>query len=309
MTITRHAERALKLIRIRADKQRVTEEHRALEVEGATKEFSTIRKGYDPAEVEKYLAEYDDAFRDLEEYAARLKRELREAKLEIARLHSAEQDSIDNAMRAVFDAKDRIIQGAMDRARLIEEQARSRAGLDRESQTAVDAAEPVAQPTPVQSPEPGAGQEGDELLSDLTEMVGEPPSVMVQPTDVLQQMLQEAESIRNRLDDGLAAAFDQMEQMQRDAELRAAHLLSEARREASTLRASASSETSIEVSLTDDAPPVKRPSRYSRNSAGLPRIGDEEGDSVLAKMNSLRTKMRKEEDGTDDDAVATDVAG
>lgn len=273
----------------------MTEEHRAPDEDGATNEFSTVRKGYDPAEVEKYLAEYDEAFRDLEEYAARLKRELHDAKLEIARLHAAEQDSIDAAMLAVFDAKDRIIQGAQERARQIEETARARAGTPHEPEPEVAV------------PEAAIDESAGEPPSDSDEPVAGPPSVVAQPTDVLQQMLQEAESIRNRLDDGLAAAFDQMDQMQRDAELRAAALLADARREASRIAAvgSASTEPTIAVSLTDRATSSVRPSRYSRNSARLPRIGDEDGSSIMASMNSLRTRMREGEDAAEDGPVPT----
>ena len=284
------------------DRHYVTDEHRAPEELGARKEFSIVRKGFDPAEVETYLAEYDDAFRDLEEYAARLKRELNEARLEIGRLEAAEQDSIDNAMLAVFAAKDRIIQGAMDKAREIEERACAAAGVPSDA----------AEPEPEQSPQPTIAVEGNpvssQLLAELGELVGDDLEDVTDPGDVLNRMLQEAESIRNRLDSGLAAAFDQMEQMQRDAETRAEELLTSARLEAERLRAAGNSEAKFEVSLTDKG--ADRPSRYSRNSAGLPRIGEDEGGSVLSKMNSLRERMRDEDKEADPAVVPShDAAG
>jgi hypothetical protein len=241
-----------------------------------------------------------------------LKRELHEARLEIARLHAAEQDSIDSAMLAVFDAKDRIIQGAMERARQIEEQAHARAGIVADPGPIVHQESATTDATA--TPEPTGDPVADEPPADLPDTVGEPPSVIVQPTDILHKMLKEAESIRNRLDDGLASAFEQMDQMQRDAELRAAALLADARRDAARLRAagSAGADAAIEVSLTDRDLPVERPSRYSRNSAGLPHIG-EDGASLLSKMNTLRTKMREEDDAADaaDAAAASthDAAG
>ena len=263
----------------------MTEEHRAPEGSGGKKEFSIVRKGYDPAEVEQFLAEYDQAFRDLEEHAARLKHELTEARRQISRLETAEQESIDNAMLAVFDAKDRIIQGAMEKARQIEEQARSTAGL------------PPPEPEP---PQPEAQDPiGRELLAELSEVVDEGDGGgSIEPNDVLEKMLEEAETIRARLDSGLAAAFDQMEQMQRDAETRAEDLLAAARLEAARLRAAGKTQTepSIEVTLTEEG---ERPSRYSRNSAGLPRIGVEDGSSVLAKMNSLRARLREEDNDSE----------
>ena len=288
----------------------MTEERRARAQTGAENEFVIIRKGYDPAEVDQCLAEYDDAFRELEEYAARLKHELSEARLEIGRLQAAEKESVDNAMLAVFAAKDRIIQEAHERARMIEEKARS----------SVSGPEPLAAvPEPpaifdVPTPVAAAGPPLDGLLAELTEAVGEEPVVageepdVVDPNAVLQKMLQEAEEIRNRLDSGLAAAFDQMEQMQRDAEDRAESMLAAARLEAARLRSSADTDDGpiIEVTLPDDLPP--RPSRYSRNSAQLPRIGSEDGASVLAKMNSLRARMREDDEDTEP-VPTTDATG
>ncbi len=279
----------------------MTEERRARAQTGAENEFVIIRKGYDPAEVDKCLAEYDDAFRDLEEYAARLKHELSEARLEIARLQAAEKESIDKAMLAVFAAKDRIIQEAHERARMIEEKARSAAGGPVAVPSPPEPPETFDVPTPVASAEPPL----DGLLAELTEVAGDKPDE-VDPNAVLQKMLQEAEEIRNRLDSGLAAAFDQMEQMQRDAEDRAESMLAAARLEASRLRTAADSDDGpiIEVTLPDDLPP--RPSRYSRNSAQLPRIGSDDGASVLATMNSLRARMREEDE---DPEPTSDAAG
>jgi len=281
----------------------VTEERRAPVDEGATKEFSIIRKGYDPAEVDSYLADVDEAFLDLEEYASRLKHELNEARLAIQRLEAAEQESIDNAMLAVFAAKDRIIQGAMEKAREIEEQARSTAGLPpTEHQATAPEPEPeIAEPGFEVSADPAVPAEpavGKELLAELSQVVGDMPEA-VDPNDILQRMLQEAEAIRSKLDIGLAAAFDQMERMQRQAEARAEDMLAAARLEAARLRSAgtAAAEPSIEVSLTDEE--GERPSRYSRNSAGLPRIGSDDGTSVLAKMNSLRARLREDDEGSE----------
>jgi len=283
-----------------ADGQAVTGESVAADEAGAKKEFSPVRKGYDPAEVDEHLAEYDVAFRELEEYATRLQRELKEARLEIIRLQSSEQESIDKAMAAVFDSKDRIIDRAMAKALEIENQARATAGLPAITEptgamVAPQSAGPVAPPQKQSPPLLEPAQTSDSA----------------QPDDVLQRMLEEAETIRERLDDGLAAAFDQMEQMQQAAEVRAADLLDEARSEATRLRAAASGprathgdETAIEVKLPGDEPgPTSRSrqSRYTRNSAGLPRIGDDSGPSVLSVMNGLRTKLSESED--DDQTV------
>ena len=289
----------------------MTEEHRVPDEADATTEFSIVRKGFDPAEVQKHLAEYDDKFRDLEEYTSRLKRELKDARRQISVLKTAEQESIDNAMVAVFAAKDRIIEAATQRAREIEQQARSRAGLP-----PLDAVSPDEGGASHESVEPQDGAErvdaagGSELLDQLSAVVADVSAETVDPDSVLQKMLEEAEMIRDRLDTGLAAAFSQMEEMQRAAEERAEDLLVSARLEAERIRSASASAPGIdiEVSLTED--PTGRPSRYSRNSAGLPRIGDNGDDSVLAKMSSLRTSSADSDTDADSDAAPThDAAG
>jgi hypothetical protein len=292
-------------------------------VEGAPKkEFSVARKGYDPTEVDTHLAEYDSAFRDLEDFAARLKQELAEARLQIGRLEAAEQESVDRAMLAVFDAKERILGRAKERAQEIVNEACVKAGvspvtdesaladqigddLDESVGFATSDAKPLRstktnEPTPVPvtavaaaDPEPEAAKSSDSP----------------EAAAVLQQMLQEASTIRAQLEDGLTAAFGEIERMQRHAELRATALLDEAKADAEEIRQAGekrpkrdpgSGEATIEVTLAageqPDSSQRERASRYSRNSAKLPRIGDSAGESVLASMNQLRNKLREVEE-------------
>ena len=283
----------------------------ATEEEKQNKEFSISRKGYTPDEVDTYLTECDVAFRELEEYAARLKHELAEARAEIARLGTLEQDAIDRAMLVVFDAKERILERAREKAQEIEDEARVRAGL-----------EPVVDESPPDT--------DTEDLSELLEAIARedqplpvsaasvdsfapPPAATPipdssQPNDVLRQMLREADAIRSQLESGMAAAFGQIEKMQREAEDRATAMLDEARHEATRLRSagrdsgsadhSHDSEDGIIVPIDDahDEIPRDRRSRYSKNSAKLPRIGNDTGVSVLASMNQLRNKLREAEE-------------
>ena len=268
------------------DRQIVTGEYSDTSPEDAQKGFSIVRKGYDPAEVQECLAEYEEAFRDLEEHAARLRQELSEARLEVEQLKAAEAHSIDQAMAAVFAAKDRIIKAATERARRIEEEAKVAAGL------------PPRDTQPVEHT-PSIADVGVELAAELEGAEAESPA---EPNAVLAQMLREADEIRDRLDDGLAAAFDQMEQMQRDAEVRARELLAAARLEAARLRsAGGDDEVAIEVTLTDG----ERPSRYSRQSAALPRLTSDRGESILSEMADLRARFR----GGDDAVPSQDAAG
>jgi hypothetical protein len=121
-------------------------------------------------------------------------------------------------------------------------------------------------------------------------------------------MLREADAIRSQLESGMATAFDQIEKMQREAEDRATAMLDEARHETTRLRSAGrdslsaqharDSEDQITVPSDDSDDDIPRDlrSRYSKNSAKLPRIGNDTGVSVLASMNQLRNKLREAEE-------------
>ena len=311
------------------DIPQVTEEAIAVE-EGATqKEFSIVRKGYDPAEVQEHLAEYDVALRELEEYATRLKHELAEAKVEISRLQAAEQDSVDKAMLAVFDAKERIMERARLKAQEIEEEARVAAGLPpsddldaslplEDSEPAIDEEElpavgavhfsPESQKRPEPQRQPVSQQEdlaelvagvdvGSELLAELKAVDEDTDGPAAD--DILRQMVSEADTIKAQLEAGMSAALEEMERMQHEAETRAADLLDEARKEAIRLRSAGADSklvgTTLEVTLAEGSGEEEKRSRYSKTSAKLPRLGSDDGPSVLASMNQLRNKLREAE--------------
>ncbi|MDJ0496544.1 MAG: DivIVA domain-containing protein [Acidimicrobiia bacterium] len=269
------------------------------------KEFAITRKGYNPEEVDAHLAEIDVSFRELEEYAARLKQELADARNEIRRLEAAEQESVDKAMLAVFDAKERVLDRARQKAREIENEARIAAGMapldeeevpahgDEEFDELVGIVKRDTQrvaPIVVEQPAPAAATPPPEPVP--------PAAAGPDPTEVLRQMLQEADAIRSQLENGLSSAFSEIERMQQNAEERAAAMLDEARREAAGLRSAgkdgSEAESKIEVTLAAEGNGEQR-SRYSKNSAKLPRIGDNAGESVLASMNQLRNKLREAE--------------
>jgi cell division septum initiation protein DivIVA len=300
----------------------VPEESTAV-VEGASKkEFSIARKGYDPAEVDEYLAEYDAAFRDLEDYAARLKQELAEVRLQVGRLEAAEKESVDRAMLVVFDAKERIIERAKERAQEIVNEACAAAGIapvtdgsavadliDDDLDELAGVASPVAQPLgSADTDKPSAIPVAAVATSD-PEPTATKSSDSPEAAAVLQQMLKEASTIRSQLEEGLTSAFSEIERMQRHAELRANAFLDDARAEAEEIRQAGEKRTErdpghgeakIEVTLASeeqpDASQGERASRYSRNSAKLPRIGESAGESVLASMNQLRNKLREVEE-------------
>ena len=296
----------------------MTDEPTAIEEAPSQKEFSIVRKGYDPAEVQEHLAEYDVALRELEEYATRLKHELAEAKVEITRLEAAEQDSVDKAMLAVFDAKERIMERARLKAQEIEEEARVAAGLPpsddlvaslppEDSDPAIDDEERPAAGA-VQFAQQSKKEDVAELVADIdvgSELLAELKAVDHDPEgpaadDILRQMVSEADTIKAQLEAGMSAALEEMERMQQEAETRAADLLDEARKEAIRLRSAGADSklvgTTLEVTLSEGAAgEEEKRSRYSKTSAKLPRLGSDDGPSVLASMNQLRNKLREAE--------------
>ena len=86
------------------------------------REFSTSRKGYDKKEVKAFLAEIESNFRELESWAEDTK-----ARLALAEDNDGNKQEVDEAMLAVFDAKDRILERARLQAEKIEGDARDRA--------------------------------------------------------------------------------------------------------------------------------------------------------------------------------------
>ena len=91
------------------------------------KEFSISRKGYDKREVREFLREIEGNFRELENWASETKNRLQQAEFEASKSKEIEDQSVDNAMIAVFDAKDRVLDRARKQADRIEAEARQKA--------------------------------------------------------------------------------------------------------------------------------------------------------------------------------------
>lgn len=87
------------------------------------KTFSVVRKGYDPREVQTYLEELEHAFQDIEGHARRTSQKVVELQQDLKTARATERASLDNAMMAVFDVKDRVLDRAERRAREIEDEA------------------------------------------------------------------------------------------------------------------------------------------------------------------------------------------
>jgi cell division septum initiation protein DivIVA len=87
------------------------------------KTFTVVRKGYDPREVKTYMEELEHAFQDLEGHARRTSQKVVELQQDLKAARATERASLDNAMMAVFDVKDRMLDRAERRAREIQDEA------------------------------------------------------------------------------------------------------------------------------------------------------------------------------------------
>ncbi|MDJ0954084.1 MAG: DivIVA domain-containing protein [Acidimicrobiia bacterium] len=92
------------------------------------RKFSTSRRGYDRREVKDYLEDLEQAFRELEGHARRTAQRVGDLERDLTKARATERVSVDNAMMAVFDAKDRILERARRKADEIEEEAHAEAG-------------------------------------------------------------------------------------------------------------------------------------------------------------------------------------
>ncbi len=87
------------------------------------KAFSVVRKGFDPREVKTYLEDLEHAFQDIEGHARRTSQRVVELERDLSAARATEKASLDNAMMAVFDVKDRMLDRAERRAQEITDEA------------------------------------------------------------------------------------------------------------------------------------------------------------------------------------------
>lgn len=91
------------------------------------REFSTSRKGYNKREVRTFLSELEANFRSIEKWTHDARLRLQQAELDARKARDAEVQSVDAAIEAVLESRDRIIDRARKQATEIEEGARSKA--------------------------------------------------------------------------------------------------------------------------------------------------------------------------------------
>ena len=102
------------------------------------RDFAPARKGYDKDEVNTYLMKVDAKIRDLTLRVQDSKIRLEQSEYEIQKAKTEQSQSVDTAIAAVLDAKDRILERARVQAEQIEQDAReeAQAGLAEPSEAA-----------------------------------------------------------------------------------------------------------------------------------------------------------------------------
>lgn len=222
------------------------------------REFSLARNGYDREQVKAYLAEIEANLRELEDWAVRTK-----ARLALAEEKNDAVAGADEAMVAVFEAKERVLAKARLQGEKLQAEARDMARADAEVTGAEIIAEAreealrivrTAMATTIPATE-------DELLE----------SARGQADRLIQQAREEAARVTHEARNEAAGEQDPLapsrEAMPEDGE---------------------GHEYELSV-VIDDRDLEERPSRYERNSAGLPSIGDD-ASNVVKLMERLRKK-------------------
>ena len=188
-------------------------------------QFTPLKKGgVDPAEVEAYVTRLEKLAKSFATFTRELESRISHAKAESRDARDAERRTVDEAMLAAFEAKERILLQAEEKAWEIEEEARRRAAAIRESLGAVEAS--------------------DEEQVRLREQLG----VYTQKVEDLEIQLERWQDRAARLEvdaqRNLAVVADSSDR-RREAEQAAAHaneLLSAAERRAQALLAAARAE-------------------------------------------------------------------
>lgn len=142
--------------------------------------FKVVRKGFDPREVKTYLEDLEHAFQDIEGHSRRTSQKVVELERELSAARSTEKASLDNAMMAVFDVKDRMMDRAERRVREMRDEA---------------------------------GKQASELLAEVARSRGREPELESRITDLEHELVRDradSERLRMQLNDA-HATIDQIE--------------------------------------------------------------------------------------------------
>jgi DivIVA domain-containing protein len=278
------------------------------------REFSIVRQGYDPDEVRAFLADIEVSLSQLEAWA-----ESANARLEITEEKSPVTADIDEAMVAIFEAKERVLKRAQLEADRIEAEATERARVDAE----VVAAGIVAE-----------ARDEAQRMAEATERARVDAEVVA--TGIVAEARDEAQRIAEATlatlapiteESILEATRTEADRLIQNARAEADRLVEDARAEAGAPLTSEPTGSSTEPAVSDrsigsasvarllvemegiqvelegvadeDWVPalddagsgVEKQSRYQRTSARLPSIGDT-ASAVFGSMGRIRKRLR-----------------
>ncbi len=246
------------------------------------REFSITWKGYDREEVRAFLKEIDADLRELEASADQAT-----TRLTVAQAEMVPRAEVDEAMIAIFDAKERLLDKARRRAERIEADARERARAEQreiaaeivmqaqeEARRIIQVAITGTTPVTEDSISDVARREADRLVGEaqlvadhwIHKTVAVPDAVDTNDPD---QPPIQAVIVETEADGEFEPSPDRGASEHNEVDGRLTVL----------------SEDELTVPSEDDG--AGRLSRYARNSARLPSIGDDAA-KVLRSMESLR---------------------
>jgi DivIVA domain-containing protein len=277
------------------------------------REFSIVRRGYDPDEVKAFLAEVEANLSQLEAWA-----ESANARLEIAEEKSPAIADIDEAMVAIFKAKERVLNRAQLKAERIEAEATVRARADAELVGAAIIADARDEAQRIAEATKQARADGELVAAGIIADARDEARRIAEVTLAALAPVTE-ESI-------LEAARTEADRLIQNARAEADRLIETARAEASALLTTEPTGSSKEPTVSDrsigsasvsrllvemegiqveldgvaaedwapvldDESSVEKQSRYQRTSAKLPSIGDNVS-AVFGSMDRIRKRLR-----------------
>ncbi len=224
------------------------------------REFSVIKKGYDPREVKAFLSEVESSWQDLEDWA----RDAR-ARLSIAEDRGIAEDEVNEAMAAIFDSKDRVLESARRQADRIEADAIARVRADQAEVVAKIISRII------------------QAASNSTEPVTEEPVAATTPAEGDQRV----DEAQTHSDPVLAGA-----QREPDRPIDAAPSIAPPQiDELDEVTPPADSDGASPIVVIHDVDREERPSRYERTSARLPSIGDDAA-RVAGSLENMKLEIQ-----------------
>ena len=225
------------------------------------REFQVVRKGYDRDEVRAYLGEVEVSFHQLERWAEDAK-----ARLRVAEEKGRRHYDVDEAMVAVFAAKERVLERSRLQAERIEAEAREQAGADYEAAAAAIIGEAEEEARRIS--EAGLATSERVQYESLGEARAEAERIVEEARAETDRMIEEARAEADRMIKQANATVTSSEDAAADI-----------------LVVDLTSDGGTDDDADDEG--TQRRTLYERRSAGLPSIG-EGASEILRSLEILR---------------------